>query len=95
MTATQAKIAGAAALALLAWWLTPKPAPIPRVSKELDVDVNVNSPYFGMTDEEIAAAKAAGVTRANPALDPEMRRLIDASNILIARDNLEVKGDSE
>lgn len=94
MTATQAKIAGAAALALLAWWLTPKAAAIPRVSRELEVRNNVNDPYFGYTEEEVAAMKAAGA-RPNPAVDPEMRRLIDASNILIARDDLEVKGDSE
>lgn len=91
MSATQAKIVGAAIVALLAWWLTPKVAPLPRIKRELDVDVNVNSPYFGMTDEEIAAAKAAGVNRANPALDPDMRRLIDASNILIDRHDMQTQ----
>lgn len=91
VTATQAKIAGAAALALLAWWLTPKPAtsPIPRVSKELDVRIDVNDPWFGYTEAEIARMKAAGVRPDNPAVDPDMRRLIDASNILIAEDTLQ------
>lgn len=70
-------------LALLAWWLWPDKkaaAAAPgRVSRELDVDVNVESPYFGLTDDEIAAEKA----KRNPAVDPEMRLAIDRSSVLI------------
>jgi hypothetical protein len=85
---TQIKLAIAGAMALIAWLLTTRATSTPagRVSRELDVDANVLSPYFGMTDEEIAAAKAAGV-RPNPALDPTMRDLIDVSNVLIAADD--------
>jgi hypothetical protein len=46
------------------------------------VVANVDSPYFGMTDEEIAAL------RGNPAVDPELRRKIDESNLLIAREEI-------
>lgn len=75
-----------AAGALLAWLLTSRRPPVGRVSTELDIDANVNSPYFGMTDEEIAAAKAAG---ANPAVNQDMRELISISNVLIATDDQE------
>ncbi len=85
MSPTQIKLALAGLAALLAWLLTKKAAPAARVSKTLDVDVNVNSEYFGLTDEEIAAAKAAGA-RPNPALDPTMRELIDRSDRIIAAD---------
>lgn len=87
MNPTQIKIAMAGALALLAWLFTTRATPAARVSSSLDIDANVNSPYFGMTDDEIAAAKAAGVTKANPALNPKMRELIDVSNVLIAEDD--------
>ncbi len=84
MTPTQIKLALAGLVALLAWLFTQNKA-ADRRSSSLDVDANVLSPYFGLTDEEIAAAKAAGA-RPNPALDPKMRELIDSSNILIAED---------
>lgn len=80
------KLAAAGVMALIAWWASRRSSSPARVSRELEVDVNVNSPYFGMTDEEIAAAKAAGV-RPNPAVDPDMRRLIDLSNAVIAADD--------
>ncbi len=82
----QGKIALAGGAALLAWLLSRSTAAAPRVTKELDIDANVLSPYFGMTDAEIAAAKAAGAGP-NPAIDPEMRRLIDISNAVIAADD--------
>jgi hypothetical protein len=56
MTTAQAKLLGAGVLALLAWLLRDQSAP-GRVSKELDIDANVNSDTFGMTDEEIANHK--------------------------------------
>lgn len=80
MTPTQIKLALAGVMALIAWLLTTKKVDGKRVSRELEIDANVLSPTFGMTDEEIAAAAGA---RRNPALDPEMRRLIDLSNVLI------------
>lgn len=81
MTPTQIKLAAAGAIALLAWLLTTRAAGA-RVSKELIVGVNVLDPdTFGLTEEEIAARKA------NPAVDPRMRELIDISNTLIAEDD--------
>ena len=85
MSPTQIKLTLAALGALLAWLLTKQAAPAGRVTKTLDVDVNVNSPYFGLTDDEIAAMKAAGA-RPNPAIDPTMRELIDRSDAIIAAD---------
>lgn len=55
-----------------------------RVKKTLDVDANVDSPTFGLTDAQIAAMNSN-----NPAVDPEMRRLIDASNAALAADERE------
>lgn len=85
MTPTQIKLALAGVVALFAWLFT-KNASDARVTKTADFDVNVLSPYFGLTDDEIAAAKAAGA-RPNPADDPRMKKLIDESNILIAEDD--------
>ena len=86
MSPTQAKIALSAAVALLAWLLTKRATAAPvRVRKEFEVEANVLNPNFGLTEEEIAAQKAGA--RANPAIDPEMRRLIDLSNIVIAEDD--------
>lgn len=86
MTPIQIKIAGYAGAALLLWLFRPRssaPADPGRVTKTLVVVDDVNSPYFGMTAEEVAAA------RGNPAVDPDMRRLIDQSNLLIARDEVD------
>ncbi len=74
-------------IAAVVWWFMrgdakPAAAATERVAKELDVDVNVESPYFGLTDSEIAAEKA----KANPAIDPDMRLAIDKSNRAIADD---------
>lgn len=81
MTPMQIKLAAAGAIALLAWLFTTRAAGA-RVSKELIVGVNVLDPdTFGLTEEEIAARKA------NPAVDPRMRELIDISNTLIAEDD--------
>ncbi len=55
-----------------------------RVTKTLVVDDDVNSPTFGLTDTQIAAMNTS-----NPAVDPKMRALIDASNAAIAADNRE------
>lgn len=52
MTLTQAKLATAGVAALLAWLFGSKPQQ-GRVRRELEVDVNVNSTTFGMTDAEI------------------------------------------
>lgn len=79
MTPVQIKLAVAGGIALLAWLLTSRAAGA-RVSQTLDIDANLLSPTFGLTDEEIAARKA------NPAVDPEMRRLIDLSNSVLAAD---------
>jgi len=81
MTIAQGKLVTAGAAALIAWWFSRRnsPADPGRVSKELIVGVNVLDPdTFGLTEEEIAGK------RANPAVDPEMRRLIDLSNAVIA-----------
>lgn len=71
-------------IALIAWWLWPDKkadaaaaaADPGRVSREIEIEADVYSPYFGMTDAEIAAEKA----KANPAIDPVMRQRIDESN---------------
>lgn len=89
MTTVQAKIVSAGVMALIAWLFSRKAAAAPaadpgRVSKELVVGINVLDPdTFGLTEEEIAARNR------NPAIDPEMRRLIDLSNAVIAADDLE------
>jgi hypothetical protein len=83
MSPTQIKLAAAGALALLAWLLTTRSLQAqPRVTKEVVIGANVLDPdTFGLTEEEIAAQKA------NPAVDPRMRDLIDVSNTLIAQDD--------
>jgi hypothetical protein len=86
MTPTQIKIAVYGGALLLAWWLADRARP--RVKKELEVEVNILNPNFGLTDAEIAAQQ-----RANPAIDPKMRELIDRSNALIAADD--VGGDDQ
>jgi hypothetical protein len=85
MTPTQIKLATWAGAALLVWWLTrTPPAPGARVTKEVLIGANVLDPdTFGLTDDEIAARKA------NPAVDPEMHRLIDLSNALLSADDRE------
>lgn len=86
MTVTQTKLAAAGVMALLAWLFSrPKDAgPGARVGAELVVGVNVLDPdTFGLTEEEIEAR------RANPAVDPKMRELIDISNAVIAADDRE------
>lgn len=82
MSPTQIKLAVYGGVALLLWLLRPRgsAADPGRVTKTLDVVANVDSPYFGMTDAEIAAA------RGNPAVDPQMRELIATSNLLIAQE---------
>jgi len=81
MTPTQIKLAAAGVMALLAWWFTTR-TPAERVTKEVVIGANVLDPdTFGLTEEEIAAR------RANPAVDPRMRDLIDISNTLIAEDD--------
>ena len=89
MTPTQIKIALYAGAALLAWLFTRKAidAVDPRVSKTLDVDVNVNSPFFGLTDEEIDNYKRSGGR--NPAIDPGMREVIDRSNAILDAEDAE------
>lgn len=92
MTPLQIKIAvyggTALLLLLLARKASAQAAAVPRVSQTLTVVDDVFSPYFGMTEAEIAAAKGQA-TADNPAVDPEMRKLIDRSNLLIAQDNTE------
>ncbi len=86
MSPTQIKLAIAAGVALLAWLLTPRGKAADRVSRELEIDANILSPTFGMTDAEIAARERVGAPP-NPAVDPRMRDLIDVSNTLIAEDD--------
>jgi hypothetical protein len=88
MTPMQIKLAVYGGVALLLWLFgrksggTSAPADPGRVTKTLTIVDDVNSPYFGMTVEEVAAA------RGNPAVDPDMHRLIDQSNLLIANDEV-------
>lgn len=87
MTPTQMKVAtyGGAALLLLLLARNTRAvttANLGRVTKELEIDANVDSPTFGLTPAQIATMNSN-----NPAVDPEMRRLIDASNAAIAADN--------
>jgi hypothetical protein len=89
-TPTQIKVATYGGAALLLWLLaknamaaTTMPI-VGRVTKELVIDDDVNSPTFGLSAEQIAAMNTS-----NPAVDPEMRRLIDTSNALIAADDRE------
>lgn len=86
MTPTQIKLGLAGLVALLAWLFTTKAgsaaAPGTKTST-LDIDANVDSPNFGRPIADIEAEKAAG---RNPAVNPEMRRLIDVSNAILDAD---------
>jgi hypothetical protein len=87
MSPTQIKIAVYAGAALLAWLLHDRGAAAPqpqRVTQVLDVEANVLNKNFGLTDAQIAAQDAAA---ANPAVNDDMRVLIDKSNALISADN--------
>lgn len=96
MTPTQIKVATYAGAALLLWLLGRKATAATsattqatstdpgRVSRELVIHDDINDPYFGLTDAQIAAMNTN-----NPAVDPRMRALIDQSNAAIAADNRE------
>ncbi len=96
MSPMQIKVAVYGGAALLLWLFArsaaaaSKSADPGRVTKTLEVDADVYSPTFGMSDAEIEAAKAQ---RANPAVDPEMRRLIDVSNKLLSDDLVQSDAD--
>jgi hypothetical protein len=86
MTPAQIKFAAYGVSLLVLWLLSrrggPPAAPVGRRTTIVDVDADVYSPTFGMTDAEIAAS------RANPGVNPALRDLIDRSNAAIAQDNI-------
>jgi hypothetical protein len=47
MTLVQKKIAVAAGLALIAWWLSSRARKVGRVSSEIEINADVYSPGFG------------------------------------------------
>jgi len=92
VTEKQEKVAIAAGIlgtGLLVWWYWPRAPAVVRLNKsELVIDDNVMSPTFGLPVYGPPAPSA----RADGALNPDMRRLIDASNAAIAADDKADKG---
>jgi hypothetical protein len=88
MTAVQAKLIGAGALAFAAWLFRDRPRR--PITASVDLGVGTVDGVFGGDYMTSAATPTTPVapTPANPAQDPLMRALIDRSNAAIAADNL-------
>jgi hypothetical protein len=71
MTAAQTKLAVAAGLALLAWWLSSRAKTVGRVSSEIEINADVYSDHFGEPITE-------------PQSNPLLIDLVDESNRAIA-----------
>jgi hypothetical protein len=81
---------GAVAVAgILAWYFWPRKAVVPRLKSELVIDDNVMSPNFGLP--MYGPPVPAGLDTTG-AINPDMARLIKASNAAIAADDAANKG---
>jgi hypothetical protein len=81
MTPAQIKIAIWGGAALIALWLTSRRSPI------ADVELGVGTVNGIYGNDTYYSDRPSGVPSTNPATNPEMRRLIDLSNRLIAEDD--------
>jgi hypothetical protein len=84
---------GAGLAGFLAWYYWPRAPAVVRLKKsELVIDDDVNSPTFGLPVDPMYGPPVPAGLDTTGAINPDMARLIKASNAAIAADDAANKG---